>query len=130
MDKKMVMIISISIAIGFLAGGFVGGGVFYAVKPAPQAPTTYTLTIANYRETGTGYFLNWTPSKVASTHTNGTGIQFASIVFEENTRVYLMTPNGYFDPWRGPDADEVVWVNNHLSWIQMNRSKVIEVRWD
>lgn len=130
MEKRML--IAISVAIGVVAGGFTGYGVFFALKPAPPAPTTYTLTIVSYKEDAFNYYLNWTPSNAGNTYINDMAKHCASIVFEENTKVSLIACSyGTYNAWTlGPDASDVVWVTGQVAYILMNSNKTIEVSWD
>jgi hypothetical protein len=130
MDRKFTMVLACLAVVGFFTGGFVGQGIFYSTIPGPPAPSTYTLTIIDYKTAYVNDWLNWTPANAGVNYTDGSSKQCVRIVFEEDTMVRLVTPNGGFNPWFGPDAAEVVWVNLHLSFIKMNGSKTVQVQWD
>ncbi len=125
MDKKLIMVIAISIAIGFVAGGFAGYGITYSLYPETPAPRTYTLTIANYKmSTGN---VSWAPANAGSNFTTSEDI--VTIIFEENTNVSLAAHGSDWSTWQGPDAADVNWVTNVSAWIVIDSNKVIQVNW-
>jgi hypothetical protein len=125
MDKKLIMVISVIVAIGLVAGGFAGYGITYSLNPETPAPRTYTLTICNYKiPSGNA---SWTPSNVGSNFT--TSEEIVTIIFEENTNVTLVANGDYWAAWQGPDAADVHWVTDQLAWIVMDSNKVIQVNW-
>src|SRR5512137_1772845 len=125
MEKRML--IAIFVAIGVVAGGFTGYGVFYAIKPAPlPAPITYTLTIVNYKGTYVNEWINCTPAVIGTNYTDGLARQCINYTYTENTAVLIMANKdayGFNHVSTWTNATGVGWISGHLVWVLMNCSK-------